>query len=98
MDSEEVGMDRVTAIVVKLSNGKYRRLNLGKIKSIYTDAAYICNGEKLPGEDDVAGPETDKPDFSDSADKAALTAADNGDDGNGGPPECYLINGYWVCT
>ena len=93
-------MGRVTAIVVKLDNGKYRRLNLRKIKSIYTDAAYICAGTMESGEGGVAGPETEQPDFAptaESADASSPGLAASGEDGDAGP-ECFLINGVWVCT
>lgn len=92
-------MSRITAIVVMLDNGKYRRLNLEKIKSIYTDAKYICSGTMQEGEDDVAGPESDKPDFSpsDTARTTRSATAASGEDGNGGP-NCFLIDGVWICT
>ena len=95
-------MSRITAIVVKLDNGKYRRLKLEKIKSIYTDASYICSGTMEEGEGDVAGPQTDKPDFSPSdagADTRSATADGGGDDadGNGGP-NCFFVDGVWICV
>lgn len=88
-------MSRIVSIVVKLDNGKYRRLKLERIKAIYTSDAYICAGTKGPGEDDVAGPETDKPDF-DSVSGETRSVSLGGEDGNG-PPECHLINGVWIC-
>lgn len=89
-------MSRIIAIVVKLDNGKYRRLKLEKIKSIYTDAKYICSGTMEEGEDDVAGPPTDQPDFSPTS--GTTTRSAPAEDGNGNPgPGCYLVDGVWIC-
>lgn len=86
-------MARVTAMVVMLDNGKYRKVKLGKVKSIYTAEKHMCAGHIDPGEDDVAGPETDKPDFSPDQLTATTRSLGNGDD-----PVCYLVNGVIICT
>jgi hypothetical protein len=96
-------MARITSMVVKLDNGKYRTIKLHKVKSIYADQKYLCDGNIEPGHGDVAGPETDKPDFKEEADWEALDSQDNesGDstnNGNGGtPPNCYWLDGVLVC-
>ena len=69
-------MSQVVAIVIKLDNGKYRRLNLDRNKSIYTDSKYIASGTLKDGEGDVAGPETDTPDFSPTASTSTRTRAE----------------------
>lgn len=90
-------MSRIVSMVVKLDNGKYRRLKLGKIRSMYTNEAYLCDGRVEPGEGDVAGPETDKPDF-DSVEPEMTARGGGGEGGNGQPPACYFVNGVLICT
>jgi hypothetical protein len=92
----EEAMPRITSMVVKLDNGKYRTIKLHKVRSIYTAEEYICNGKVEPGEDDVAGPETDKPEFTEETEKESFEGGGEAED-NGDPPNCHFINGVWVC-
>ena len=89
-------MARITAIVVKLDNGMYRRLDLSKIKALYTDEQSMCAGTIQPGEGGMAGPETREPDFSEDPIPATASPPPT-TRSNGNGPNCYVVNGTIVC-
>jgi hypothetical protein len=95
----EEAMARVISMVVKLDDGRYRTIKLHKVKAIYTDQQYMCAGTIESGEDDVAGPPTDKPEFTDGGTEKSFTNGDDGggegDDGDG--PHCFWLDGVLVC-
>jgi len=98
-------MSRIVSMVVKLDNGKYRAIDLSKVRSIHIDPNYR-QPAGTGDEGEPAGPEMDSPDFSPTASapeatRSTLAAAENGggDDPPGPPPgpNCYWINGAWIC-
>jgi hypothetical protein len=91
-------MANVISMVVKLDNGTYRTIKLHKVKSIYTAKEYLCNGTIQEGEDDVAGPPTEKPVFDDGENgQTRVDGGDEEDGGNGQPPFCYWVDGMLIC-
>jgi hypothetical protein len=87
-------------MVVKLDNGKYRSIELSKVKSIFTDPNYVCGGTIEPGPERGVGPETDKPDWAPELPKESVTTGGGNGDGedNGDDPICVWVNGVIVCV
>jgi hypothetical protein len=103
-DRGEVSMSRIVSIVVRLDNGKYRALDLSKVRSIHIDPTYASPpADTSEDEGGLAGPETDAPDFSPTASasetttRSASTAEADGDNGDPPGPNCYWVNGAWIC-
>jgi hypothetical protein len=99
-------MARVKSIVVELTNGRFRTIHLDRARSIYIGHTPHGRYRARAGEGGMVGPETDRPHFEagdielkvedkgancGTARGAALT--DDGDDG----PQCYFVNGVWIC-
>lgn len=99
-------MPRIRSMVVLLDDGTYRTLDVTRLRSMYLhglppEKAILNGGE---GDDDgkLVSPPADRPqwDFFDGKAEplsAPRTRGGNGGEEDGDPPNCYYVDGIWIC-